>query len=71
MNFPSIFLSICLLAIPAISSLKAMRYEEESFITEQSDAGICTKERGDGRCNADSDCCDGRECNSFGFCQPL
>lgn len=31
--------------------------------------GTCNKERGDKKCNSSGDCCPGRQCNSFGFCE--
>lgn len=30
----------------------------------------CNIERTDGRCNDDSECCPGRRCSSFGYCEP-
>ena len=29
----------------------------------------CSYERGDKRCNMSSDCCPGKQCNSFGYCE--
>lgn len=30
---------------------------------------LCRQERLDKRCNNDSDCCPGKQCNSFGMCE--
>lgn len=29
----------------------------------------CNYERGDKHCSSDSECCPGKQCNSFGFCE--
>lgn len=30
---------------------------------------LCAHQRGDSRCNDNEDCCSGRKCNSFGYCE--
>jgi hypothetical protein len=68
MNLKYLLVSLALMAVPAMSSLKA-ECTDGDLEDDGSPARICLKERGDGRCNFNNDCCNGRECNSFGFCQ--
>ncbi len=30
---------------------------------------LCARQRGDSRCNDSDECCSGRQCNSFGYCE--
>ena len=68
MNLKYLILSMTLLTVPVVSSLIAA-CDDDELDYEESSEGVCMKERGDGRCNVNSDCCSGRECSSFGFCQ--
>lgn len=58
---------LALLSIPAVTTLYSACYGEDTFKSRPSN--VCNWERGDGRCNIDGDCCPGRECSAFGFCQ--
>lgn len=57
------FISITLfvLAIPTT-------YYVGSLYAVSGDATLCARQRGDMRCNNDSDCCPGRECDAFQYC---
>ncbi len=59
---------IALLSIPAVITLYAECYGEETFRARPIN-GVGNWERGDGRCNLDSDCGPGQECSAFGLCQ--
>ena len=59
---------VVLLSIPAAITLYAECAGGESFRARPI-TGNSNWERGDGRCNLNSDCGSGQECSAFGFCQ--
>ncbi len=59
---------IALLCIPVAISLYGACCGEEVFRSHPFGRSG-SWERGDGRCNLDSDCGPGRECSAFGMCQ--
>lgn len=56
-------------ALTLVSAASLRTYRNQVEEEEEATSSLCVKERGDGRCNVNADCCSGRECNSFGFCQ--
>ncbi len=72
MNSTKYFLVlVALMSIPVVTYIKSACAYEDLFRVRalSSYNGNCNWERGNGRCNTDSDCCPGRECNAFSFCQ--
>ena len=59
---------IALLSIPAVITLYGECAGEETFRARPVD-GVAIWERSDGRCNLNSDCGTGEECDAFGFCK--
>lgn len=56
-----IYIALFFLVVPTA-------YYVGSIYAVSGDATLCARQRGDMRCNTDSDCCPGRECDSFQFC---
>ena len=68
------FFISALLTVPVVTYvtfLYAACSDEETFAVHplSNDSSNCNWERGDSRCNSSEDCCPGRECDGFGFCQ--
>lgn len=56
----SILIGLFLALIPSVVSLHTL---------DARGATLCAHQRGDNRCNDHEDCCEGRKCNSFGYCE--
>lgn len=41
----------------------------EAQCAADDESSFCARERGDRHCNGPDDCCPGRTCNSFGYCE--
>ncbi len=52
-----------------VVSGSALLYSECDGDSAANSEATCNKERGDKKCNGSGDCCAGRQCNSFGYCE--
>ena len=60
----TLFMWLIPVATVSIFSIKGECVEDRP----DEDPYFCARERGDKKCNSSSDCCAGKECDSFGYC---
>lgn len=69
LNPISFFLSLCMMTFLAFPFLQAACCGDQQRESSSCPHINCNWERTDRKCNDDSECCPGKECTSFGFCE--